>query len=93
MNGKFRKEVGTMCVGDMFGGPSSKAAPAMTLVSAPPPTSVAKSMEDPSVRSARADDEKRRKLMQGQQSTQATGATGLGGGANLALGAKQVLGA
>ena len=63
------------------------------LVSAPPPASVAKSMEDPSVRRARADDEKRRKLMQGQQSTQATGATGLGGGANLALGAKQVLGA
>ncbi len=80
-----------MC-GSLFGGGSQAAAP-QTLISAPAPTSVAKSTESESVQNARKQEEERRKKMAGSQSTNQTGASGLGQVSANQLGQNRLLGA
>ena len=76
-----------MCGGLLGGAPS--ATPAQ-VVSAPPATSVAKSMEDPSIANARKEEERRRKARFGAKESNVTG--GLGEVATGALGKTELLG-
>jgi len=79
-----------MC-GGLLGGSVPKM-PNPTVMAAPAATSIAKTMEDETVTSARKEEEQRRRARAGQKSTNATGGGGLGEAANSNLGGKSLLG-